>query len=91
MLQDGDVRYVYVTDPSSSGWPAMVKTVRDSDTAKITDCKEDIDTLLVFVRVAVIISNVDMFLTPHRLVFTRQFSQRSSSSRTRLFSKIIKM
>lgn len=28
----------------------MVKTVREADTNKIDDCKDDIDTLLVFVR-----------------------------------------
>ena len=28
----------------------MAKTVRDFDEEKIRDCKEDIDTLLVFVR-----------------------------------------
>ena len=30
----------------------MAKTVRDFDEEKIRDCKEDIDTLLVFVRAA---------------------------------------
>ena len=33
-----------------SGWSAIAQTVRDVDEAKVKDCKEDIDTLLVFVR-----------------------------------------
>ena len=33
----------------SAGWAAMAKTMRDFDEEKIRDCKEDIDTLLVFV------------------------------------------
>lgn len=36
--------------PRASGWSAMLNVVRDSDKDKIEDCKEDIDTLLVFVR-----------------------------------------
>ena len=35
--------------PGLTGWAAMAKTVRDFDEEKIRDCKEDIDTLLVFV------------------------------------------
>ncbi len=31
------------------GWAAIAKTVRDIDEDKIRNCKEDIDTLLVFV------------------------------------------
>ena len=31
-------------------WPAMDKVVREADEAKVKGCKEDIDTLLVFVR-----------------------------------------
>ena len=31
------------------GWAAMAKTMRDVDAGKIQDCKEDMDTLLVFV------------------------------------------
>lgn len=43
-----NIRYVQVPDPS--GWPTMAKTVRDADIDRIADCKEDMDTLLVFVR-----------------------------------------
>lgn len=33
-----------------TGWTAMARSVRDFDEEKVRDCKEDIDTLLVFVR-----------------------------------------
>jgi hypothetical protein len=40
----------YVTQPSRpGGWSEMVKIVREFDEEKVKDCKEDIDTLLVFV------------------------------------------
>ena len=32
-----------------TGWSAMSKVVRDFDEEKVKECKEDIDTLLVFV------------------------------------------
>ena len=41
------VRYVEVSSPG--GWQTMAKTVREVDEDKVKDCKEDIDTLLVFV------------------------------------------
>ena len=44
---DAEVRYVEVSPPS--GWQTMAKTVREVDEDKVKDCKEDIDTLLVFV------------------------------------------
>lgn len=34
------------------GWSKVAKIVRGVDEAKIKDCKEDIDSLLVFVRTA---------------------------------------
>ena len=33
-----------------TGWAAMAKTIREVDEDKVMDYKEDIDTLLVFVR-----------------------------------------
>ena len=33
----------------AGGWLSMAKIVRDYDEEKVKDCKEDIDTLLVFV------------------------------------------
>ncbi|GJE90531.1 hypothetical protein PsYK624_066710 [Phanerochaete sordida] len=40
------VRYVEVAP--QTGWQTMAKAVRDIDEDKVRDCKEDIDTLLVF-------------------------------------------
>ena len=40
----------YVEVAPKSGWQTMAKTVRETDEEKIRDTKEDIDTLLVFVR-----------------------------------------
>jgi sRNA-binding protein len=37
-----------------TGWSAMARIVREVDDQKIQDCKEDIDTILVFVRPALI-------------------------------------
>lgn len=37
-----------------AGWPAMFKAVRDYDEEEIRYCKEDIDTLLVFVSSSVV-------------------------------------
>ena len=34
---------------ASNIWQTMVRTVRDVDTQKVDDTKEDLDTLLVFV------------------------------------------
>lgn len=48
--QDNRERIRYVEVSSPSGWQTMTKTVREVDEDKIGDCKDDIDTLLVFVR-----------------------------------------
>ncbi|THG99275.1 hypothetical protein EW026_g3043 [Hermanssonia centrifuga] len=53
---EGNIRYVvsqrpeggYVISEMSSGWSEMAQTVKEVDDGKIRDCKEDIDTLLVF-------------------------------------------
>lgn len=42
-----EVKYVLSGQPT--GWAAMEKEVRDFDEEKVKSCKEDIDTLLVFV------------------------------------------
>lgn len=39
---------------AGTGWSAISQTVRDADEAKVRDCKEDIDTLLVFVRLIIL-------------------------------------
>jgi hypothetical protein len=38
--------------PIGSGWSEMAKNVNEVDKQKIHNCKEDIDTFLVFVRVS---------------------------------------
>ncbi len=50
----------------SSGWAGMSRTVREVDEDKIRGCKEDIDTLLVFVRIAYnfcLLSSSEIFFT----------------------------
>ena len=44
----------YVLSGQPTGWAAMTKEVREFDEEKVKSCKEDVDTLLVFVS------------TPHR-------------------------
>ncbi len=39
-----------------TGWAAMSKTIREVDEDKVKDYKEDIDTLLVFVRYLILLS-----------------------------------
>lgn len=39
-----------VPEPATSGWGELHKTVRTADINKVDDCRDDIDTLLVFVR-----------------------------------------
>lgn len=46
--QNAGVRYVLAGQPT--GWAAMAAKVREYDEEKVKDTKEDIDTLLVFVR-----------------------------------------
>lgn len=58
----------------------MFRTVREYDTDKVSDCKEDIDTLLVFVRDPILFYTClalmgdldDDRLAMYRLVSTRQ-------------------
>ena len=45
------------------GWAAMAKTLRDVDGDKIRDCKEDIDTLLVFVSLLTLEPHLRAVLT----------------------------
>ena len=44
-----NVRFVLSGQPT--GWAAMAQFVKNFDEEKIKDCKEDVDTLLVFVSV----------------------------------------
>ncbi|KAI0688599.1 hypothetical protein BC835DRAFT_1284369, partial [Cytidiella melzeri] len=44
----GEVRTQYVLSGRPTGWAAIDRVIRDYDEEKVRDCKEDIDTLLVF-------------------------------------------
>lgn len=46
--EETEVKYVLAGQPT--GWAAMAKEVRDLDEEKVQSCKDDVDTLLVFVR-----------------------------------------
>ena len=46
------VKTEYVLSGQPTGWAAMAKEVRDFDVEKMSDCKDDIDTLLVFVSLS---------------------------------------
>lgn len=48
---DPDVKVQYVLSGQPTGWVSIAANVREYDEAKVKDTKEDIDTLLVFVRV----------------------------------------
>jgi hypothetical protein len=39
----------YIVSGQPTGWAAMAKEVRNFDEERVRNCKEDIDTLLVFV------------------------------------------
>lgn len=39
-----------ISEPATSVWDELHRTVRTSDINKVDDCRDDIDTLLVFVR-----------------------------------------
>ena len=44
-----EVKTEYVLSGQPTGWAAMAKEVRDVDEEKMNNCKDDVDTLLVFV------------------------------------------
>ena len=46
--KDFQTKYVLAGQPT--GWAAMAREVRDCDEEKVRSSKEDVDTLLVFVR-----------------------------------------
>ena len=48
--QDENIRYVLSGQPT--GWTTMWANMREYDETKAKDVKDDIDTLLVFVRIA---------------------------------------
>ena len=76
------IRYVEVLPPS--GWQTMAKNVREIDEDKVRNCKEDIDTLLVFVSLVIPYTPQPLSLTGNRLVYSQQLSPLSLSSPTRI-------
>ena len=46
----GNAERQYVLSGRPTGWAALDTVIRGFDEEKVRDCKEDIDTLLVFVR-----------------------------------------
>ena len=48
-LKQPEAKTQYVLSGQPSGWAAMAKILNDYDDERVNDCKEDIDTLLVFV------------------------------------------
>ena len=44
-----EIKTQYVLSGQPTGWAAMAKVVRKFDEEKVHNCKEDIDTLLVFI------------------------------------------
>lgn len=46
------------SDGAASGWSKVGKTLQDIDEEKIRYCKEDIDTLLTFVRITLFFWNM---------------------------------
>ena len=46
-VKEQEIKYVLSGQPT--GWAAMSNEVRDFDEEKVKSCKEDVDTLLVFV------------------------------------------
>lgn len=79
-----DVRYVLSGQPT--GWAAMATKVREFDEERIKDTKEDMDTLLVFVRrLRMLLSHTA--ITVHTYAIHLGWPLFSSSHR--LFSRIL--
>ena len=47
LVKEQEIKYVLSGQPT--GWAAMSNEVREFDEEKVKSCKEDVDTLLVFV------------------------------------------
>ena len=64
---------VYVTQPQlgqAVGWSAVEKAVREDDEHQVRSCKEDIDTLLTFVRIYYVFMPEIVYCVRDRLVCT---------------------
>lgn len=49
-LQDQNMNVRYVLAGKHVGWAALYSMIKETDEGKVRDAKEDIDTVLVFVR-----------------------------------------
>ncbi len=68
------------------GWSTLAKTLTENDEVKVRDCKEDMDTLLVFVSspsTAPVIRAHSSISSVYRLASSRQCSRPSTSNHTR--------
>ena len=74
------------TDPLlGTSWAALQRTIREYDKEKVEFCRDDIDTLLVFVSPITILLASNWLILEYRLVFSRQFFLHSWSSRIRAY------
>lgn len=53
-----------MSETATSGWAELHKHVRTTDIDKVDDCRDDIDTLLVFVRQLLSRAHSAHFFTP---------------------------
>ena len=71
--KEPEVKYVLSGQPT--GWWAAAKEVQEFDEQQVKSCKEDIDTLLVFVS-SLLYAQIST-LTYHRLVYSLPSSRHS--------------
>lgn len=79
----------YGVPGQQAGWSAMAKVVRDFDEEKVRDCKEDIDTLLVFVSLLIFSYQFlmsSLCVRERRPVYSLQFYPRSLWLHTPIFN-----
>ena len=69
-------------EPERVGWTRLADLVRQKDRDRIDDVKEDIDTLLVFVRLSVLPLYPLFDMPLLRLVYSQQSFPHLSSRRT---------
>ena len=72
-------------------WTKITKVVTESDAKKLEAVRDDMDTLLVFVRHYPLAVSVVELILRGRLVFFPLFSQLSSSKATKAFERTREM
>ena len=73
-------------EPDRKGWARLADMYHKYDEDKIRDAKEDIDTLLVFVRATIFRSHSFSDITILRLVCSQRLQRHSLLSRTKPYS-----